>query len=57
MTGAPRAGLEMKLRSLKLPSFVAHHSEVAGRAMAERARPASVPTQRVKGLARANLAS
>ena len=29
---APRAGLEMKLRSLKLPSFVAHHGEVAGRA-------------------------
>ena len=32
MTGASRAGLEMKLRSLKLPSFVAHHSGVAGRA-------------------------
>jgi hypothetical protein len=29
MTAAPRAGLEMKLRSLKLPSFVAHHGEVA----------------------------
>ena len=32
MTGAPRAGLEIKLRSLKLPAFVAHHGEVAGRA-------------------------
>ena len=32
MTAAPRAGLEIKLRSLKLPSFVAHHGEVAGRA-------------------------
>ncbi len=29
---APRAGLEIKLRALKLPSFVAHHGEVAGRA-------------------------
>lgn len=32
MTAAPRAGLEVKLRSLKLPSFVAHHGEVAGQA-------------------------
>jgi DNA replication protein DnaC len=32
MTAAPRAGLEIKLRSLKLPSFVVHHGEVAGRA-------------------------
>jgi len=32
MKAAPQAGLEMKLRSLKLPSFVAHHGEVAGRA-------------------------
>jgi DNA replication protein DnaC len=32
MTTAPPAGLEMKLRALKLPSFVAHHGEVAGRA-------------------------
>ncbi|MEK7839072.1 MAG: IS21-like element helper ATPase IstB [candidate division NC10 bacterium] len=32
MRAAPREGLEMKLRSLKLPSFVAHHGEVAGRA-------------------------
>lgn len=29
---APRAGLELKLRALKLPAFVAHHGEVAGRA-------------------------
>ena len=29
---APRGGLELKLRALKLPSFVAHHGEVAGRA-------------------------
>lgn len=32
MRAAPRDGLEMKLRALKLPSFVAHHAEVAGRA-------------------------
>jgi DNA replication protein DnaC len=32
MTAAPRAALEIKLRSLKLPSFVAHHGEVAGQA-------------------------
>ena len=31
---APRAGLELKLRALKLPSFVAHHAEVARRAEA-----------------------
>lgn len=31
MRAAPRAALEIKLRSLKLPSFVAHHGEVAGR--------------------------
>jgi DNA replication protein DnaC len=29
---APRAGLELKLRALKLPAFVAHHGEVAARA-------------------------
>ena len=32
MTATPRDGLEIKLRALKLPSFVAHHAEVAGRA-------------------------
>src|SRR3972149_5457596 len=32
MKTAPRAGLELKLRALKLPSFVAHHGEMAGRA-------------------------
>ena len=29
MRAAPRDGLEMKLRALKLPSFVAHHAEMA----------------------------
>jgi DNA replication protein DnaC len=32
---APRAGLAMKLRALKLPSFVTHHAELAGRAETE----------------------
>ena len=32
---APRAGLAVKLRALKLPSFVAHHAELAGRAETE----------------------
>lgn len=32
MRAAPRDGLEMKLRSLKLPSFVAHHGDVGRRA-------------------------
>jgi DNA replication protein DnaC len=31
----PRAGLAMKLRALKLPSFVTHHAELAGRAETE----------------------
>ena len=32
---APRAGLAMKLRALKLPAFVTHHAELAGRAETE----------------------
>ena len=32
---APRAGLALKLRALKLPSFVTHHAELAGRAETE----------------------
>ena len=32
---APRAGLAMKLRALKLPSFVTHHAELTGRAETE----------------------
>jgi DNA replication protein DnaC len=32
---APRVGLAMKLRALKLPSFVTHHAELAGRAETE----------------------
>ena len=32
---APRAGLAMKLRALKLPSFVTHHTELAARAETE----------------------
>ena len=32
---AARAGLELKLRALKLPAFVGHHGEVAGRAETE----------------------
>ncbi len=32
---APRAGLAVKLRALKLPSFVTHHAELAGRAETE----------------------
>jgi DNA replication protein DnaC len=32
---AARAGLAMKLRALKLPSFVTHHAELAGRAETE----------------------
>jgi DNA replication protein DnaC len=34
MRGASQDGLEMKLRALKLPSFVAYHAEVAKRAEA-----------------------
>ena len=32
---APRAGLAVKLRALKLPAFVTHHAELAGRAETE----------------------
>jgi DNA replication protein DnaC len=32
---APRAGLALKLRALKLPAFVTHHAELAGRAETE----------------------
>ena len=32
---APRAGLAMKLRALKLPAFVTHHAALAGRAETE----------------------
>lgn len=32
---APHAGLAMKLRALKLPAFVTHHAELAGRAETE----------------------
>jgi len=35
MRPAPRAGLPLKLRSLKLPSFVVHHGAVAARAETE----------------------